>query len=73
MATRLLVLAVPGPTMPTLTPVSQVGPIRHDTFMWDRQKAVSELESPEPEVAAKTARRSRERIRRWPERPPGVR
>ena len=26
------------------------GPIRHDTFMWDRQKAVSELESPEPEV-----------------------
>jgi len=26
------------------------GPIGHDTFMWDRQKAVSELESPEPEV-----------------------
>ena len=26
------------------------GPIHHDTFMWDRQKAVSELESPEPEV-----------------------
>src|SRR5918999_670014 len=26
------------------------GPIRHDTFMWDQQKAVSELESPEPEV-----------------------
>jgi len=26
------------------------GPIRHDTWMWDRQKAVSELESPEPEV-----------------------
>jgi gluconate kinase len=26
------------------------GPIRHHTFMWDQQKAVSELESPEPEV-----------------------
>ena len=26
------------------------GPLRHDTFMWDPQKAVSELESPEPEV-----------------------
>jgi hypothetical protein len=26
------------------------GPIRYDTWMWDRQKAVSELESPEPEV-----------------------
>jgi AAA domain-containing protein len=26
------------------------GPIRHDTFMWDQQKAVSELESLEPEV-----------------------
>jgi hypothetical protein len=26
------------------------GPIRHDTFVWDEQKAVSELESPEPEV-----------------------
>jgi hypothetical protein len=26
------------------------GPIRHDTFMWDEQKAVDELESPEPEV-----------------------
>ena len=26
------------------------GPISHDTWMWDRQKAVRELESPEPEV-----------------------
>jgi gluconate kinase len=26
------------------------GPVRHDTFMWDEQKAVSELESPEPDV-----------------------
>jgi gluconate kinase len=26
------------------------GPIGHDTWMWDQQKAVSELESPEPEV-----------------------
>jgi hypothetical protein len=26
------------------------GPIGYDTWMWDRQKAVSELESPEPEV-----------------------
>src|ERR1700676_2507231 len=26
------------------------GPIQHDNWMWDRQKAVSELESPEPEV-----------------------
>jgi gluconate kinase len=26
------------------------GPVQHDTFMWDRQKAVSELESSEPEV-----------------------
>jgi gluconate kinase len=26
------------------------GPIRHHTFMWDEQKAVSELESPEAEV-----------------------
>lgn len=26
------------------------GPIHHDNWMWDRQKAVSELESPEPEV-----------------------
>jgi gluconate kinase len=26
------------------------GPIHHDNFMWDQQKAVSELESPEPEV-----------------------
>ena len=26
------------------------GPVRHDTFMWDEQEAVSELESPEPEV-----------------------
>jgi hypothetical protein len=26
------------------------GAIRHDTLMWDQQKAVSELESPEPEV-----------------------
>ena len=26
------------------------GPIHHDTWMWDQQKAVSELESPEPEV-----------------------
>ena len=35
--------------MPTLTPVSQVAqPSRQR--MWDEQKAVSELESPEPEV-----------------------
>ena len=26
------------------------GPIHHDSFMWDQQKAVSELESAEPEV-----------------------
>ena len=26
------------------------GPIQHDNFIWDQQKAVSELESPEPEV-----------------------
>jgi hypothetical protein len=26
------------------------GPIHHDNFVWDQQKAVSELESPEPEV-----------------------
>jgi len=26
------------------------GPIHHDNWMWDREKAVSELESPEPEV-----------------------
>jgi len=26
------------------------GPIHHDNWIWDRQKAVSELESPEPEV-----------------------
>jgi gluconate kinase len=26
------------------------GPIRHDTFMWDEQKAVAELESPEPDM-----------------------
>jgi gluconate kinase len=26
------------------------GPISHDTWMWDQQKAVSELASPEPEV-----------------------
>ena len=26
------------------------GPIGYDTWMWDRQQAVSELESPEPEV-----------------------
>ena len=26
------------------------GPIHHDNWMWDRQKAVSELESLEPEV-----------------------
>jgi gluconate kinase len=26
------------------------GPVRHDSWMWDQQKAVSELESPEPEV-----------------------
>ena len=26
------------------------GPARHDTFMWDEQKAVSALESAEPEV-----------------------
>ncbi len=26
------------------------GPIRHHTFIWDQQKAVSELQSPEPEV-----------------------
>ncbi len=26
------------------------GPIRHDNWVWDRQKAVSELESQEPEV-----------------------
>jgi hypothetical protein len=26
------------------------GPIRYDNFMWDQQKAVSELESPEPEL-----------------------
>jgi gluconate kinase len=26
------------------------GPIHHDNFMWDQQKAVSELESPEPEL-----------------------
>jgi thymidylate kinase len=26
------------------------GPIQHDNWMWDRDKAVSELESPEPEV-----------------------
>ena len=26
------------------------GPIGYDTWVWDRQKAVSELESPEPEV-----------------------
>jgi gluconate kinase len=26
------------------------GAVRHDTWVWDRQKAVSELESPEPEV-----------------------
>ena len=26
------------------------GPIHHDNFVWDQQKAVSELESPEPEL-----------------------
>lgn len=26
------------------------GPIQYDNWVWDRQKAVSELESPEPEV-----------------------
>ena len=26
------------------------GPVSHETWMWDRQQAVSELESPEPEV-----------------------
>jgi hypothetical protein len=26
------------------------GPVRHDTWVWDRQKAVSELGRPEPEV-----------------------
>ena len=26
------------------------GPIRHDTFIWDEQKSVGELESPEPDV-----------------------
>jgi len=26
------------------------GPIGHDTWMWDQQRVVSELESPEPEV-----------------------
>ncbi len=26
------------------------GPTHHDHWMWDQQKAVSELESPEPEV-----------------------
>jgi gluconate kinase len=26
------------------------GPIHHDNWMWDSQRAVSELESPEPEV-----------------------
>jgi gluconate kinase len=26
------------------------GPIQHDNWVWDRQKAVSELESPEPET-----------------------
>ena len=26
------------------------GPIGHDTWMWDRQRAVSELERPEPDV-----------------------
>jgi gluconate kinase len=26
------------------------GPIHHDNWMWDRQKAVRDLESPEPEV-----------------------
>jgi gluconate kinase len=26
------------------------GPVRHDTWMWDQRKALSELESPEPEV-----------------------
>ena len=26
------------------------GPVHHDNFVWDRQRAVSELESPEPEV-----------------------
>src|SRR6476646_12224352 len=26
------------------------GPIRHDTFLWDAQTAVGELESPEPDV-----------------------
>ena len=26
------------------------GPVHHDNWMWSRQKAVSELENPEPEV-----------------------
>jgi hypothetical protein len=26
------------------------GPVHHDNWMWDQQKALSELESPEPEV-----------------------
>jgi hypothetical protein len=26
------------------------GPMRHDTWMWDRHKAVSELERPDPDV-----------------------
>jgi gluconate kinase len=26
------------------------GPIQHDNWVWDRQKAVSELESPEPDM-----------------------
>jgi hypothetical protein len=26
------------------------GPLGHDTWMWDRRKAVAELESPEPDV-----------------------
>ena len=26
------------------------GPVHHDSWMWDQQKAISEFESPEPEV-----------------------
>ena len=41
---------MPGPTTPTPTPASQVGPISHDNFVWDGQKALGELENPDPEV-----------------------
>jgi hypothetical protein len=49
-ATRLSPPTVPGSYSADPDTGLPGGPLHHDTWMWDQQRAVSELERPEPDV-----------------------